>query len=310
VTLVLLAAALPWLYWDQGGESAERLKSAGIARVAVPRANEAAWKALSGFEVRTADPSAAEKLAVPGVQYRANQASATRSPWIDTNGWQFARRPKGTFYYDAPGMAAGVAAAEAFLYRADALVHTDTAGLGPLGQMLGFLRGLRVEELPAVADIGFIDDGSAEAGEAMNLMGRKNLLYRVVERPDPKLKVNIRFGSGKYTKAEAQDPVEVAQRIRYELTDERRSLRIFGSEVALARLFSDGRRARVEVVNYAAASRALNGIRVRVLGRYAKHSVEAAGSAGVALADYTVTRDATEFTLPELKSFAAVALEP
>jgi hypothetical protein len=100
----------------------------------------------------------------------------------------------------------------------------------------------------------------------------------------------------------------VAQKIRYELTDDRRSLRIYGSEVVLARLSgSDGRR-RLELLNYAAVSRSLNGIRVRVLGRYARHEVRAFDLPQVALVDYDATADATEFTLPQLKSYARIEL--
>jgi hypothetical protein len=67
---------------------------------------------------------------------------------------------------------------------------------------------------------------------------------------------------------------------------------------------------RVHLLNYAAASRPLNGIRVRVLGRFSRQSVRVPGSPDLAAVDVAVTREATEFTLPELKSFAVVDLEP
>jgi len=37
---------------------------------------------------------------VPRVAGRADVASATRRPWIDSNGWRFVRQPTGKFYYD------------------------------------------------------------------------------------------------------------------------------------------------------------------------------------------------------------------
>src|SRR5262249_39045619 len=158
----------------------------------------------------------------------------------------FLREPSGRFYYDAPGTASALAAAEAFMYGANAMVHTDTAGLEPLGRMLQFLSALKPDEMPAVVNIGFIDDGSPEAGEVMNLLVRKNLQFRIVSAPDSHLELNVPFGSPKYPKQEASKPSEMAQKIRYELTDEKRILRIYGSEVVLGRLTGDGRRLRLQ----------------------------------------------------------------
>jgi hypothetical protein len=196
------------------------------------------------------------------------------------------------------------------MYGIGALVKTDAGGLEPLARMLDFIQQLPPAEMPPVVDIAFLNDGSAEAGEVMNLMVRKNLLFRVGPKVDNRAKLTVRFGSGKYPKAQASDPTQMAQTIRYELTDDRRSLRIFGSEVVLGRLAGDGRRMRAHLLNYAAASRPLNGIRVRVLGRFSKQIVRSAGSPGLAAVDVEITPEATEFTLPELKSFAVVDLEP
>ncbi len=198
MTLLWLAVLLPVLFRESGPDTADRLKQSGITQIAVRPPLEAAWKSQPDFAVRVADPRSAVKLAAPGVQYRANEASATRSPWVNKNGWQFLRQPHGRFYYDAPGLAAALAAAEAFMYQADAVV--------------------------------------------------------------------------------------------------------------IARLTGDGGRLRLQLLNYAAVSRTLNGIRVRVLGRYPKHEVRALGNAGAALVDYEAAADATEFTLPELKSYAVIDL--
>ena len=64
----------------------DQLKQAGITQIAVSQAAEASWKQVSGISIRVADPQTAVKLPNPGVQYRANQAGATRSPWVDSNG--------------------------------------------------------------------------------------------------------------------------------------------------------------------------------------------------------------------------------
>jgi hypothetical protein len=306
--MLLCLAVLPALFWDGAPNTADQLKQAGITEVVVAPGAEAAWKAQAGLTVRTADPASAIKATKPGVEYRMNEASASRMPWIDANGWLLIRKPKAKYYYDAPGAAAPLAAAEAFMYGADALIHTDGAGLKPLGEMLHFLRTLKPAELPAVANVGLIDDGTDESGEVLNLMTRRNLLVRVVDKPDPKLNLNVQIGTKEYSKDDASDPYTFAQKIRSELTDEKRALRIYGSEVVLGRLDGNGRQMRVHLLNYAAAGRPVRGIRVRVLGRYPKHELHGFGMAGAALADYEVTADATEFTLPDLKSYAVVDL--
>jgi hypothetical protein len=302
----LLALLLPALFWDKGPETADQLKQAGITEVVVPVSLESAWKGVSGFLARGADPKSAVRLMTPGVQYRMNQASATRSPWLDSNGWRIIRQPSAKFYYESPGPAAALAAAEAFMYGAEAMVHTDAAGLEPLGKMLAFLGQVKNANLPPVADIGFIDDGSPQAGEVINLMVRRNLMFRLVPSPDAKLGLNVQLGSARFPKA--ANPSDVAQQIRFELTDEKRSLRIYGSEVVLCRLTGDDKRAQVQLLNYAAGSRPVNGLRVRVLGRYPKHRLKIFGVPDAALVDYEAMADATEFTVRELKSYAVIDL--
>jgi hypothetical protein len=78
--------------------------------------------------------------------------------------------------------------------------------------------------LPPIANIGIIDDVSPKTGELMNLLTRRNLLYRIVTAPDPRLDLNIRLGSKEYPKSEAADPSKLAQKIRAELTEEKRIL--------------------------------------------------------------------------------------
>jgi hypothetical protein len=306
--MLLLVAALPGLFWSGTPETAPALRDAGITRIAVPAAQAESWKGVTGLTVEAADPQKAVKLQAPTVEYRVDQASASRAPWLDSNGWQFLRQPQGHFYYEVKGAGSALAAAEAFSYGANALVGTDAAGLKPFAQMVEFLRGLGGEAMPAIADIGFVDDGSDVSGEVMNLMLRHNLLFKIVSAPDRKLKLNVRIGSKEYPAADAQDPGAMAQVIRGNLTDEKRSLRIYGSPVVIARLTGSGGHVRVQLLNYSGAARNVNGVRVRVLGSYPKHQLAAAGSPGEQLLDYTVDSDATEFTLPELKTFAVIDL--
>jgi hypothetical protein len=256
----------------------------------------------------TGDAPAADavKLPPPRVQYRANEASATTIPWIDANGWRILRAPARTYYYDATGSAAPLAAAEAFAYGAHASIHTDAAGADAFNRMVEFLRTIPDADLPAIANIGIVDDGSDETGELMNLLSRRNILYKIVPAPEPGLAFTVRLGSKEYPMAEAADPAVLSQKIRARLGDEHRSLRIYGSEVVIARLEASGNRARVHLLNY--ANRPVLGLRVRVIGTYAHQTARAFGDPSMTLQDVTAQGGATEFTVPKLGTYAVVDL--
>jgi hypothetical protein len=261
---------------------------------------------LPALSTSDADRSGAVTLAVPRVEYRMNEAAATRSPWIDANGWRILRHPEARYYYDAPSTAAGLAAAEAFAYGANARIHTDAAGAGEFSQMLEFLRRIPERALPPQANIGVIDDGSDETGELMNLLSRRNLLYVIVRAPAPKLDVNVRIGSKEYPKEDAANPAALAQKIRARIGDEKRLLRIYGSEVVIARLLGDRANARVHLLNY--SNRKVLGLRVRVLGEYRSQKLFASGDPWAAVADAVVKGGATEFTIPEMGTYAVIDL--
>jgi hypothetical protein len=306
--MLLLLAALPGLFWEGAADTAPALRNAGIKQILVPSARLAEWKSVPGISAAAADLQGAVKLLAPTVNYRIDQASASRAPWLDSNGWRFLRQPEGRFYFEVTGKQSALAAAEAFCYGANAMIHADAAGLKPLAEMLEFLEGVSGEPMPPVADIGFIDDGSAEAGEVMNLMVRDNLLFQIVSAPDPRLKLTVRLGTKEYPLADAKNPSLVAHAIRDNLTDEKRSVRIYGSPVVVARLTGSDGHVRVHLLNYTGATRGVEGIRVRVRGRYSKHRLAAAGSPELELLDYSEEPDATEFTLPELKTYAVIDL--
>ena len=306
--MLLLLAALPALFWDGAADTAPALRDAGIHQIRVPAARLASWKEATGIVAEAADLQGAVKVMGPSVNYRMDEASATRAPWVIANGWRFIRRPQGRFYYDVTGKQSALAAAEAFCYGANAMIRTDAAGLKPLAEMLDFLRTIAGEPLPPVADIGYIDDGSSASGEVMNLLVRDNLLFQLVTSPDRRLKLNVKLGTREYPLADAKNPGNVAHAVRFNLTDEKRSVRIYGSPVVVARLTASEGHARLHLLNYAGANRKVEGIRVRVLGQYSKHQLSLADGAGIELLDYSVDSDATEFTLPELKTYAIVDL--
>jgi hypothetical protein len=246
------------------------------------------------------------RLPVPKVEYRINEASASRSPWIDANGWQLLRAPARRYYYDVPAASVALAAAEAFTYGAKADIHTETGGAAIFHRMLQFLREIPEHDLPAMANIGVIDDGAPDTGELMNLLSRRNLLYRIVAAPDAQLDLNIRLGSKEYPKSEAADPSRLAQKIRGKLTDEKRLLRVYGSDVVIARLAGTGDQVRIHLLNY--ANRPVTGLRVRVLGNYPDWHVAAYDKPDLKLENVATADGATEFTVPEMSTYAVIDL--
>jgi hypothetical protein len=306
--LLAVLATLPLLYWPYGVETAPALKQAGIERIAALPDTAEEWRE-AGVEVvamNKAQLQAREKLLVPRVAGRADVASPTRRPWVDANGWRFIRNPAGKFYYDLPAGRGALAAAEAFAYGADAVLKIEQSDLEAVGKMLAFLRELPPSALPPVADIGVVDDGSPLVGEVMNLLSRRNLLFRPVSSPSPQHRLSIRLGTKEFPRVEAENPSDFALKVRRRLTDERRALRIYGSETVIARLTSDGSRVRLHLLNY--SGREIEGLRVRLRGTLAKGAAMAAGTGRAALEDYVVAGGATEFSITRIGLYTVIDL--
>jgi hypothetical protein len=304
---LLLAAALPGLLWDAGPGTVKLLRQAGIDCIYVPAEKARAWNG-SGFCHHAADLTGREKLPVPGVRWEINVASATRAPWVDANGWRMQRLRRRAYWYDLPAGAAPLAAAEAFVYGADAWLRIDPKDLDAFGKMLAFLKRISqgAPDLPPLADIAVIDDGSETMAEVFNLLSRRNLLYRAVSAPDPRYPINVRLGSKEYPQSDAADPAALAQKIRRRLTDEKRLLRVFGSEVVLGYLTGDGSRARLHLLNYGGEK--VEGLRLRVRGEYAGATIAAQGIEAPRLEDFAVREGGTEFSIPEMGVYAVVDL--
>ena len=285
-----LLLAVPCVYWTQSVESRARLEAAGIKRLCTE-----------------ADLAKRETLPTPGITARAGLASPTRSPWIDANGWRFTRHPDTRFVYNLPAGKAALAAAEAFAYGADAVLKIDPADLGSLGAMLTFLEGLPAADLPPAADLAVVDDGSDITGEVMNLLARRNLLFQVVQAPSPRFRINIAVGSTTYPREDAADPSAFALKIRRQLTDEERSLRVYGSEVVIARLTGDATRIRVHLLNY--GGREIEGLRIRLRGAYRNGQAYVAGAGRLPLEDHVVAEGSTEFSVPRITTYAVIDLE-
>ncbi len=313
MTALPLALLMPLLFWDGGGETASTLAKVGIRQIAVPPAQLEQWKQLASslpqpIDVLAFDPQNAQKVKPPATRYEISMASASRAPWVESNGWRMLRDPKSNFYYDARGSGSALAAAEAFMFGVNAAIHTDQAGLEPLARMLAFLKDLGEPGLPELANIGYMDDGSRESAEVMNLFVRRNLLFKIVKEPDPKLDLTVQLGTANYSKKDALNPGHFAQLVRGDLTDDKRLLRIYGSDVVVGRLEGDGNRVRVHLLNYDRNSEMPQGVRVRVKGVFPKHKEAVFGDPAAKLKDFSTDAVATEFTVPRLAAYAVIDL--
>jgi len=302
-----LLAALPALYWSQPLGTAPAVRQAGIERLCVPPEAVPAWRGAGFTVVPFGDEERAERVSLraPGVAGRAEVASATHRPWVFANGWRFLRGD-GRYWCEAPAGQAALAAAEAFVYGADVVLALDPGGLEDVGRMLAFLGTVPETDLPPAADIAVQDDGSALVGEVLNLMARSNLLFRIVREPASDVPLNVRVGSEEFPRKSALNPGAFALSVRRRLTDERRSLRLYGSEAVLGRLARDASRARLHLLNYGA--RPIEGLRVRLRGSWARPEALVFGEGPAAVEDYLTGDGATEFSLRTLGAYAVVDL--
>jgi hypothetical protein len=290
----MLALILISLFTDAPPTAAAQLQPLGIACVYVAPEAVAAWTAAGAC----AKPlPAVTKLPAPGVQYRMNVASASNAPWVNSNGWQYVRGLKNTAFVDAPNPV--LAAAEAHAYGVDAILKVAPKDWPKYAEAVKLIAALPSSTLPELANIGFLDDGSPAAGENLNLLVRRNLLFKVVSSPDRSLAVNV--------KPEPGDPSKYAYEVRQKLGDDRRLLRIYGSDVVIARLRGDATTRRITLLNY--GNREVEGLRVRLLGRFPK--IQLTSSAGaVEVRDLTVSAETTEFSLPRVPTYTVIELKP
>ncbi|MEJ7609515.1 MAG: hypothetical protein WKF37_25395 [Bryobacteraceae bacterium] len=242
----------------------------------------------------------------PRMEMRMNVASATTAPWIDANGWRYLRGLKKASYLNLPAGAAPLAAAEAFAYGIEAVIEPAPGDEAPLAAMLHFLQSVETTELPIRANIGMVDDGSPGFEEVLNLMGRRNLAYKVVKTPDPKLDLNVRLGSPEYPAESAKNPSDFAARVRERLSDSRRVVRIFGTYNVIAHVTGDLQYTRLHLLNY--GKRPAKDVRVRVAGEFSKVIVAEANDPSLRPMDQAVANNGTEFTVPQITTYAVVDL--
>ena len=279
---------------------------AGTDKFCFEASTRDALSRLTSAQLEGCDASGRETVPEPRINPKVQVASATRAPWIVANGWRFSRNPGGEYWYELPAGKAVLAMAEAFAYGVDAGFQINPKDYEEAARMLEFLGSAPPGSLPPMADFAFVDDGSALAGEAINLLSRRNLLFEIVRRPDSRYGLNVVIGSDDFPRKLAVNPSELAAAVRDKLTDERRSLRLYGSEMSIVRASGDGKTARLAVINY--GNYPVRGIRLRVRGIYRSAALHVFARPG-AQADELVNEDGfTEFTIPEVGPFAVVDL--
>lgn len=266
-----------------------------------------------------AEAAAFQQVPAPGVRLVANEAQSTTAPWIDSNGWRFQRGLQKANYAQLGAGSAALAAAEAFAFQVQAVLNPDPGDVEELGRMLRFLKAQDQPLLPALANIGVVDDGSPMLAEVLNLLTRRNLLYRVVAAPDRALDLTVQLGTDDFPRQSAANPSDFAARVRAKLGDDKRLVRLYGTSSVVARLIGDGKRARLYLLSYGGRRGGgagqggrgpqAQGIRVRVLGRYQPTRVAAFGAAPDArLIDVEHPGNATEFSVPSFTTVAIIDL--
>ena len=259
------------------------------------------------------ETSGFQEVPSPGVRYLPNVARATNVPWIDSNGWRFARGLRKANYAKVPAGSAALAAAEAFVFSIDAIVDPDPKDVDDLGAMLRFIRSQEAPPMSELVNIGVVDDGSPVMGEVLNLLTRRNLLFRVVKKPDPGLDLNVQLGTSDFPSEAAVNPYEFAARVRAKLGDDKRLVRLYGTNTVIVRLTGDDKRARLYLLAFGARRQENAGpqaIRVRLVGRYRPLKFSGYGAANEAtLGDLRNPGNTTEFWVPDFRICAVIDLE-
>jgi hypothetical protein len=254
-------------------------------------------------------PAGYTVVPAPNIQMRVSEASATTVPWVDANGWRFLRGLKQALYEKVPTGRAALAAAEAAAYGVDALIESTDEDRAAFDAMLTFLKSTGpATPQPTRANMAIVDSGSEALEEVLNLLSRRNLLYKVVRAPDPSFTLNIRLGSREWPEAWAEDPNQFAARVRERITDDKRLVRLFGtgSYNVMVHLTGDRTRSRLHLLNY--GRRPARELRVRVLGAYSGIRLFENADPKQIAADQLTSGGATEFTIPILGVYAVCDL--
>jgi hypothetical protein len=238
-------------------------------------------------------------------------AQVTLAPWVESNGWRFERGVKKASYAKLPRGTAPLAAAEAFAFNVEALLDPDPADVEELGAVLRFLKAHEQPAMPVVANIGVIDDGSPVMGEILNMFTRRNLLYARVSGPERQLDLIVQLGTKDFPAASASNPSDFAARVREMLGDDKRLVRLFGTNSTIARLTGDSQHRRLVLLSYS-RNRLQTDVRVRLLGQFEPEgaAIYTGTAPDVKLEDVEHPGGATEFSMAMFSTIAIVDLRP
>jgi hypothetical protein len=311
LVVLTAAAALACIAFPQPASNAADAGRFYVTSTASSLVSEGlAATAPTGSEAATFQP-----VPNPGIRFQPNEAQATTAPWIDSNAWRFQRGIQKANYTKLPAGSAPLAAAEAFTFHVDAILNPEQADVPELGKFLRFLKAQQQPPMPLMANIGIVDDHSPLMDEVLNMLTRRNLLYRVVPAPDRKLDITVQLGTKDFPKESAEDPSDFAARVRANLGDDRRLVRLYGATTVIAHLTGDGKRARLFLLNYGrgraqGGGAGAQGLRIRLLGRYHPSALAAYGIAADAkLTDVENPGNSTEFSVPPFPICAIIDLD-
>ena len=140
IAAVLLASAIPGVFWAGDPASASELPAAGVKRIYAPPAQVEVWKKQGVTALPESSLKEYTTVPPPKTQMRNDVAAATSVPWwMQTAGDTTAGSNEHSYSSLPPG-SAGLAAAEAHAYGVDAVLAPDAADLPALRSMLAFLR--------------------------------------------------------------------------------------------------------------------------------------------------------------------------
>ena len=180
---LLLLAALPCVYWTQGADRRPALKAAGIdadLRAARPGRGVEAAGVDRDRRSSAAELTAREALPVPGIRGARRIASRRpAAPWVNANGWRLPRdRPASRLR--RARRHGGARRRRSLRLRRRRRAARSIPPTSPPRRRCCLPAQLPASDLPDVADFAVVDDGSAETGEVMNLLARRNLLFQPV----------------------------------------------------------------------------------------------------------------------------------
>lgn len=299
-------ASLLGLFWGAGGLSAQSGTPVSKLRLNVARSDQAKWQDIGLTFTSDTETAGMEKVSAPRVRVIRDEAAATGVPWVDSNAWRYQLGLQRAFYSELPERTGALALAEAYSYGVEAAFTPNELDHARVKEMAAFLKTLPPVAGTSKADIGLVKTSSENLEEVANLMTRRNLLYRAVAAPDPKLALNIKLGTPEFPESEAAEPYEFASKVRGLLTDAKRSIRLYNTSVVLVRLVEHAGGARLYLLNY--ATHPAKDVQVRVLGNYGSADLHAFGTQLQRIRDFTHLQGGTEFVIPEVNTFAVVDL--